>query len=93
MSVEADLYEAVAAVARDDEAAAHALREAALQSMRVIVDRPETGEVRPELAPEPYRFLPIPGFSYVIVYDAAHMPPLVLRVLRAAPSPAVQSAG
>ncbi len=84
MSVEADLYEAVAALARADEAAAHALREAALQSMRLIADRPETGEVRADLAPAPYRFLPIPRFPYVIVYDAAHVPPLVLRVLRVA---------
>lgn len=80
-SAAADLYEAVTWLARENEAAAHALREAALHSMRLIVARPLLGHLRPELAPAPYRFWRIASFPYLIVYNAARTPPLVLRVL------------
>jgi toxin ParE1/3/4 len=80
-SAEADLYEAVTWLARRDKAAADALREAALHSMRRIVERPLVGRLRPELAPPPYRFWRIATFPYLIVYNAERTPPLVLRVL------------
>jgi toxin ParE1/3/4 len=80
-SAEADLYEAVSWLARENEAAADALREAALRSMRRIVAHPMLGRPRPELAPPPYRFWRIANFPYLIVYNAARTPPLVLRVL------------
>lgn len=80
-SAEADLYQAVTWLARENEAAADALREAALRSMRRIVARPLLGRLRPELAPPPYRFWRIANFPYLIVYNAARTPPLVLRVL------------
>ena len=80
-AVEADLYEAVEALARESETAASAFREAALRTMRLVVDHPVTGDQRPELAPDPYRFRRIEEFPYLVVYDPAHTPPLVLRVL------------
>jgi len=80
-SAEADLYEAVAWLARENEAAADALREAALLRMRRIVERPLLGRLRLELAPPPYRFWRIARFPYLIVYNADRTPPLVLRVL------------
>ncbi len=76
-----ELAEALAWIAKDNEAAADALLDAALQSARRIVDRPLVGRVRPELAPAPYRFWRIAGFSYLIVYNSARQPPRVLRVL------------
>jgi toxin ParE1/3/4 len=83
-SARRDLLAAVTWVARDNEAAANALLTAALQSARRIADRPLLGRVRPELLPAPYRFWRIAGFPYVIVYNAARRPPLVLRVLHMA---------
>jgi toxin ParE1/3/4 len=81
-AVEADLYEAVAALAaQDGEPTADAFRGAALRNMRLVVEQPTIGSVRPELAPPPYRFWRIDAFPYLIVYDPAHTPPLVLRVL------------
>jgi toxin ParE1/3/4 len=80
-SAEADLYHAVSDLARENEVAADALREAALRSMRRIVERPLVGHLRLELAPPPYRFWRVMDFPYLIVYNAARKPPLVLRVL------------
>ncbi len=80
-SAATDLFQAVADLARDNEFAADALREAALRAMRRIVERPLVGHLRPDLAPPPYRFWRVTGFPYLIVYNAAHKPPLVLRVL------------
>jgi toxin ParE1/3/4 len=80
-SAERDLYEAVRWLARDSAAAADAFRKAALASMQRIVKRPMLGRFRPELAPPPYRFWRVSGFPYLIVYNAARQPPLVLRVL------------
>jgi toxin ParE1/3/4 len=80
-SAERDLYEAVTWLARENVAAAEALREAALRSMRRIVERPLLGRLRPELAPPPYRFWRVADFPYLIVYNAARTPALVIRVL------------
>jgi toxin ParE1/3/4 len=51
---------------------------------RRIGRHPEIGTVCLELAEAVYRFLPLPGFSYIIVYNAARRPPLILRVLHGA---------
>lgn len=83
-AAERDLYEAVAWLARENEAGADALREAALRSIRRIVERPMLGRLRPELAPAPYRFWRVAGFPYLIVYNGDREPPLVVRVLHMA---------
>ena len=77
-----DLRQALAWIARDNEAAAQAMLQATLQSTRRIGARPLLGRSRPELAPPPYRFWRIANFPYLIVYNAARTPPLVLRVLQ-----------
>jgi len=77
-----ELREALAWIAKDNEAAADALLDAALQSARRIVDRPMLGRVRPDLAPPPYRFWRIAGYSYLIVYNSSRQPPRVLGVVQ-----------
>lgn len=42
------------------------------------------GALRPELAGEPYRFVVLAGFPYVIVYNAERRPPLIVRILHGA---------
>jgi toxin ParE1/3/4 len=80
-SAQRDLDDAVRWLARESEAHADAFREAALRSMRRIVARPLLGSLRPALAPPPYRFWRVTDFPYLIVYNAARTPPLVLHVL------------
>jgi len=79
-----DLAQALAWIARDDEAAARAMLQATVRSARRIVGRPMLGRVRPELLPAPYRFWRVAGFPYLMVYNADRRPPVVLRVLHMA---------
>jgi toxin ParE1/3/4 len=76
-----DLLEAIRWIAKDNPTAASGLRIAVVEAARQIGDHPRIGLVRPELVDGPVRFLVLTGFPYVIVYDADHVPPLILRVL------------
>lgn len=79
-----DLVGAARWIARDNPAAAQALREAAIRAARMISAHPEIGEARAELAPGHIRFLLLRGFPYVVVYDVSTDPPRILRVLHGA---------
>ncbi len=77
----ADLRQAVAWIARDDPPAAERLRVAALDAARAIGAHPMIGAVRTEFAPERFRFLVLGRFPYLVVYEPAQTPPLILRVV------------
>lgn len=79
-----DLLDAAGWIARNNPAAARALRDSVAAAVRRLGDHPDSGVVRPALADPPVRFLVLTGFPYVMVYDAALTPPLILRVLHAA---------
>jgi toxin ParE1/3/4 len=79
-----DLLEAVNWIAKDNKAAAAALRTAVVEAVKRIGDHPQIGVVRVELADEPIRFLTLTGFPYIVVYDAGATPPLILCVLHGA---------
>lgn len=79
-----ELRDALTWIAKDNEAAADALLDAALQSARRVVARPLLGRVRPELAPAPYRFWRVTGYPYLIVYNSGRQKPRVLRFLHMA---------
>jgi toxin ParE1/3/4 len=79
-----DLLEAVSWIARDNRIAAEGLRHAVVDAAQRIGAHPGIGAMRLALADEPIRFLPLTGYPYVIVYDAAEVPPLILRVLHGA---------
>ena len=79
-----DLREALRWIARENEAAAEALLQAALRSAGRIAEQPMLGRLRLDLLPSPYRFWRVAGFPYLIVYDAARQPPQVLRMLHMA---------
>ncbi len=79
-----DLLAAAQWIAKDNPAAARALRDAVAAAAERIGGFPEIGVARPELADEPRRFLALAGFPYVIVYNASRKPPLILRVLHGA---------
>jgi len=79
-----DLREALDWIARDNEAAARALLEAALRGARFVAARPLAGRSRPDLLPPPFRFWSLRGFPYLLVYDASQQPPPILRMLHMA---------
>ena len=84
-----DLREAVAWIAWDEPAAAERLRVAVNQAARTIGEHPMIGAVRPEFAPERFRFLVLRRFSYLVVYEPAQNPPRILRVVHGAQDLAV----
>jgi toxin ParE1/3/4 len=89
-----DLLEAVKWIAKDNRIAARGLREAAVHAAKRLGKHPQLGMMRPELADDPVRFLPLTGYPYLIVYDSAEIPPLILRMLHGARDlPGLFSAG
>ena len=79
-----DLVGAVRWIVKDNPAAARALRDAVARAAERIGAHSHIGTVRPELADHPYRFVPLRGFPYGIVYNARREPPLIVRILHAA---------
>ncbi|MBF0461639.1 MAG: type II toxin-antitoxin system RelE/ParE family toxin [Magnetococcales bacterium] len=79
-----EFLEAIRWIARDNPASAQQLRNAVYQAARNLGDHPLSGRARADLAPLPVRFLPMTGFPYIIVYDAALQPPVILRFLHGA---------
>jgi toxin ParE1/3/4 len=79
-----DLTAAMRWIAADNPAAARAFRDAVARAAERIGEHPQHGMLRPDLADEPYRFLVLTGFPYLIVYNAARRPPLILRILHGA---------
>ena len=79
-----DLASAIRWIARDDPAAARALRNAVFRAAERLGNYPELGALRPEVTEAPYRFVALTGFPYIIVYNAARRPPSIVRVLHGA---------
>ena len=79
-----DLLAAIKWISKDNPAAARGLRDAVVRAAERIGEHVHIGAQRPELAGEPYRFVALTGFSYVIVYNAARRPPLIVRILHGA---------
>jgi toxin ParE1/3/4 len=83
-AAQADLRQAVAWIARDNPAAAGALRDAAVRGAGRLGANPYPGTTRPALGAARFRFLLLRGFSYVMVYTADTVPTRILRVLHTA---------
>ena len=79
-----DVTEAVAWISKDDRRAASHLRQAVLRIARLLGEFPETGRRRIELAADSIRFVAMPDFPYILVYQADVVPPRILRVLHSA---------
>ncbi len=85
----ADLRTAVGWISRDDPAAADRLRITANEAAKAIGEHPMMGPVRPEFAPERFRFFVLRRFPYLIVYEPDQNPPRILRVVHASQDLAV----
>lgn len=79
-----DLLAALRWIAKDNPAAARALRDAIAEAAERIGAHRKIGGLRPDLADERYRFVTLTGFPYVIVYNAERDPPLIVRILHGA---------
>jgi toxin ParE1/3/4 len=79
-----DLLEAARWIAKDNPAAAAALREGVAKVAQILGEHPYVGNLRPAVANVPYRFLGLTGFPYLVVYNPDRRPPLILRVLHTA---------
>jgi toxin ParE1/3/4 len=71
-------------IAKDNPAAADALISGALAAAALLAKNPSLGRQRLDLAPPSYRFWPLRGFPYVLVYDADTVPPTILRIIHQA---------
>lgn len=80
----AELATAAGTIARDNPTAAHGLREAVAQALARLGQYPDSGAARPDLVALPIRFCFLQRYPYVLVYDSAQRPPLVLRIVHAA---------
>jgi toxin ParE1/3/4 len=79
-----DLLEAARWIAKDNPAAATALREGIAKVARILGEHLLIGSLRPAVADPPFRFLGLTGLPYLVVDNPDRTPPLILRVLHAA---------
>ena len=68
-------------VAEENPTSARALKETVEHVARNLGEYPQMGVERPTVATAPTRFFPLTGFRYVLVYDPALKPPVILRFL------------
>jgi toxin ParE1/3/4 len=76
-----ELVDAAEWIARDNPTAAEALKAAVVRAADLI---PEIGSVRLHLASAEYRFLPLTGFPYIVVYQTRRRGPVIVRVVHGA---------
>jgi toxin ParE1/3/4 len=79
-----DLSDAVRWIAKDNPAAARALRSSVAKAATTIGDFRYAGSVRPEIVDAPYQCFALRGFPCVILYDAERSPPRIMRILHGA---------
>lgn len=79
-----ELRRAAVWIAEENPDAAEALLAAALRAARMLCAKPQLARMRPELAPDRYRFWPLRGFPYLLVCDADAIPPIIVRFVHQA---------
>ena len=75
-----ELEHAAAQIAENYPDTAEAFMQAALTAAVRIASRPGLGSTRPHVPPR-FRFWPLRRYSYLLVYDAATKPVVILRVV------------
>ena len=76
-----ELREAVKWITEDSPAAAEALLRAAIHAADMITSRPGLAHLRLDLATDRFRFWPLRGFPYILVFDVDESPPVVARMV------------
>jgi plasmid stabilization system protein ParE len=78
-AAEGDIVGILDYIEQDNPSAAIRVREALLDSMRLLAEHPGIGHTRADLADEGVRFWPV--FSYLVIYRSDTRPIQVVRVL------------
>jgi antitoxin ParD1/3/4/toxin ParE1/3/4 len=78
-AAESDILGILDYIERDNPPAAIRVREALLDAMRLLAERPGIGHTRADLADEAVRFWPV--FSYLVIYRPDMKPIQIVRVL------------
>ena len=76
-----ELRDAAEWIAEDNPTAADALLQAAIQAADMIASRPGLARLRLDLATNRFRFWPLRGFPYILVFDVERSPPVVARIV------------
>lgn len=79
-----ELLDAVDRIAADNPGAADALIDAVEAAARRIGDHPLIGAARPNLLRPAFRFLPLAGFPYLVIYNAERNPPEIAAIIHGA---------
>jgi len=72
------------AIARNNLSAALRFPSVVMDLAKRLGDFPDLGVERVEIVGSPYRFATVPGFPYLLVYNALRRPPVILRIVHAA---------
>ena len=76
-----ELRRAAEWIAEDNPAAAQALLQAAVRAGDMVAQRPTLARQHIDLAPSHFRFWPLRGFPYILVFDTRDDPPIVARIV------------
>ena len=80
-----ELNRALQWIARENPIAAQGFLDAVTRATERIGQYPRIGTVRPDLTPNAsYRFVVLPGYPYLIAYNADHDPPRIVRIVHGA---------
>ena len=71
-------------IAKDNQFAATAFRNAVADAAERIGHHPMIGTARPHLLRDVFRFLVLSGFPYLIVYNAERDPPEIVAIIHGA---------
>jgi toxin ParE1/3/4 len=80
-----ELNSALRWIARDNPVAAQGLLDAVTRAAERIGQHPKIGVVRPDLTPSAsHRFIVLPGYPYLVAYNADRNPPRIVRIVHGA---------
>ena len=79
-----DLAAAIRWISRDNPSAARGLGKAVVAAAKRLGDHPDLGRERLDLTTSQYRTFALTGYPYVVIYDAALRPPIIIRILHGA---------
>jgi antitoxin ParD1/3/4/toxin ParE1/3/4 len=83
VAAENDIFEIWTFIATDNLPAADRVESDILHACELVAERPNLGHFRRDLTDRPVRFYTVRG-TYLVVYDPASAPTMIVRVLHGA---------
>jgi toxin ParE1/3/4 len=81
---EREFHAVLAYISAQQPRAAQRLRDRFAAALEHIGRHPEIGTRREDVLPDPFRFWPVDGYPYLIVYNSRRRPPTVARFVHGA---------